>query len=120
MTPTRNHQAGCGWISKPAGRPARRAASAGGNDGSQKLAVEAGAVDIVGGGRNDIEERRHHFFRLDEARGTPARLIVRPGEAGGQGGGVHLACDQLASVSGPVCTGKSGTPAMSVCKKSSP
>ena len=31
-------QSGCGCISKPAGRPARRAASAGGNDGSQRLA----------------------------------------------------------------------------------
>ena len=31
-------QPGCGCISKPAGRPARRAASAGGNDVSQRLA----------------------------------------------------------------------------------
>ena len=34
----RPRQAGCGCISKPAGRPARRAASAGGNAGSQRLA----------------------------------------------------------------------------------
>ena len=38
ITASRNHQTGGGCISKPAGRPERRAASAGGNDGSQRLA----------------------------------------------------------------------------------
>jgi hypothetical protein len=33
-----HHQIGCGCISKPAGRPARRAASAGGSAGFQRLA----------------------------------------------------------------------------------
>ena len=33
------------------------------------IGVEAPAVDVVGLARDDIEERRHHFFGLDEPRG---------------------------------------------------
>ena len=38
-----------------------------------EVGVEAPAVDVVGFGRDDIEERRDHVFRLDEARGRRLR-----------------------------------------------
>ena len=34
-----------------------------------QIGVEAVAVDPVGLARDDIEQRRHHFFWFDEARG---------------------------------------------------
>src|SRR5262249_51847389 len=38
--------------------------------GVPSVSVKAIAVDLVGVARDDIEQRRHHFVRLDEARGA--------------------------------------------------
>jgi hypothetical protein len=62
MTETCNRQNDCWCISNPAGRPGVPRPRGG---------VEAMAVDVVSLARDDPEERRHHFLRLDEARGTP-------------------------------------------------
>jgi hypothetical protein len=48
-----------------------------GEVGVPKVGVEAPAVNVVGFARDDIEERRHHVFGLDEAGARPLRLIVR-------------------------------------------